>query len=308
MGRPERILDVNRRYHDAVADEYDAKWGITFGDVARDQVLGKLGKLLGAPPGPYGRALEIGAGTGYFSLNLMLAGVIGEAVCTDVSPGMLATLERNAERLGLDVGTVACDAAQLPFPDDSFDLVIGHAVLHHLPDVERSFREFARVLRPAGTLFFAGEPTLYGNRVAGIPKRLACSVSPVWRRAIGARPAGAAAADGGAAVRGRADGHELEPEVDVHAFTPDALAVAARTAAFEDVRVQGEELLASWFGWFNRSLEASAEQSDIPPGWVRYAYTGYLALQRVDRVLLEPRLPPAIFYNLMIAARKPSLT
>jgi SAM-dependent methyltransferase len=307
MARPERILDVNRRYHDAVAAEYDAKWGIGFGEVGRDQVLGKVGKLLGARPGPYERALEIGAGTGYFSLNLMSAGVIGEAVCTDVSTGMLAALERNAAELRLEVETVACDAAALPFGDGSFDLVIGHAVLHHLPDVERSFREFARVLAPAGTLFFAGEPSLYGDRVSSIPKRVAWRISPLWRRAVGARPAGDRG-NGAAPAGGESDEHELEREVDVHAFTPGVLAAAAGAAGLDQVQVRGEELLASWFGWFNRTLEASAEQSDIPWPWIRYAYNGYLALQRVDRALLEPRLPPAIFYNLMVAARKPSLT
>jgi SAM-dependent methyltransferase len=306
MARPERILDVNRRYHDAVAREYDAKWGIGFGDVGRDQVLGKVAKLLGARPGPYGRSLEIGAGTGYFSLNLMRAGVIGEAVCTDVSPGMLAALERNAAELGLDVDTVTCDATALPFSDGSFDLVIGHAVLHHLPDVDRSFREFARVLAPGGTLFFAGEPSVYGDRASSIPKSVAWRISPLWRRVVGARPA--CAIGNGASPVGEDDGHELEPEVDVRAFTPSVLAAAARAAGLEQVQVRGEELLASWFGWFNRTLEASAEQSDIPSPWIRYAYNGYLALQRVDRALLEPRLPPAIFYNLMVAARKPSLT
>jgi SAM-dependent methyltransferase len=305
MARPERILDVNRRYHDAVAAEYDAKWGVAFGDVARDQVLGKLGKLLGATPGPYGRALEVGAGTGYFSLNLMLAGVIGEVVCTDISPEMLGTLERSAAKLGLNVRTVACDAAALPFEDGSFNLVIGHAVLHHLPDVEHSFGEFARVLRPGGTLFFAGEPSLHGDRMSSIPKRVAWRISPLWRRAVGARPAGAAG-NHGAPADGEIDGHDLEPEVDVHAFSPGALVAAAHAAGLEHVRVRGEELLAGWFGWFNRTLEASAQQSDIPWGWIQYAYNGYLALQRVDRALLEPRLPPAIFYNLMVAARKPS--
>jgi hypothetical protein len=69
--------------------------------------------------------------------------------------------------------------------------------------------------------------------------------------------------------------------------------------------VRGEELLANWFGWFNRTLEATADAQDIPRGWIQYAYRGYILLQRVDRALLEPRLPPRIFYNLMLAARKP---
>ena len=97
---------------------------------------------------------------------MLQAGVVGAATCTDISPGMLATLERNAARLGLEVETAACDAAALPFEDESFDLVFGHAVLHHLPELERSFAEFHRVLRPGGTLFFAGEPSRQGDRIA----------------------------------------------------------------------------------------------------------------------------------------------
>src|SRR5215213_8477658 len=115
----EEILDVNRRYHDVAAAEYDTKWGVDFGDVGRAQVLGKVEKLLGRDPGPFDRALEIGAGTGYFSLNLMQSGVVRSGVCTDVSPGMLEALRANAQRLGLGVETVACDAAALPFEDAS---------------------------------------------------------------------------------------------------------------------------------------------------------------------------------------------
>jgi ubiquinone/menaquinone biosynthesis C-methylase UbiE len=293
---PDEILDVNRRYHDVAARDYDAKWGISFGEVGRRQVLGKLTKLLGPRPGPFARALEIGAGTGYFSLNLAASGVIGSATCTDISPGMLETLDGNARSLGLDVETAACDAAELPFEDESFELVLGHAVLHHLPDLERAFAEFERVLAPGGTLFFAGEPSRHGDRLAAIPKRAAQRVAPAWRRVVGARPA--------PRHEGEED-HALEGLVDVHAFVPGDLSRHASGAGFADVRVQGEELLANWFGWFNRTLEASADPADIPWAWIQYAYRGYLALQAVDRRLLEPRLPPRLFYNLMLAARKP---
>jgi ubiquinone/menaquinone biosynthesis C-methylase UbiE len=300
--KPEEILDVNRRYHDAAAREYDGKWGISFEDIGRAQVLGKVRKLLGPQPGPFGRSLEIGAGTGYFTLNLLQAGVVREAVCTDISPGMLRTLEGNAERLGLRVETAACDAAELPFEDESFDLVLGHAVLHHLPFLDRAFGEFARVLRPGGTLLFAGEPSRHGDRIASVPKRVAWRISPLWRRAVGARARPATNGDG----HGPADeDHALEGVVDVHAFTPADLERHARGAGLVDVRVRGEELLANWFGWFNRTVEASAHPADIPMPWIRYAYHGYVALQRVDRSLLEPRLPPQLFYNLMISARRP---
>ena len=295
------ILDVNRRYHDVAAGTYDAKWGISFGEIGHQQVLGKLTKLLGPRPGPFARSLEIGAGTGYFSLNLLQTGVVREVTCTDISPGMLAALEQNAQDLGLAVETVACDAAQLPFEDESFDLVFGHAVLHHLPDLDRAFAEFHRVLRPGGTLFFAGEPSRQGDRIAAVPKRVAWRISPAWRAAL--RVPRAPHLNGH--PRSDGDDHHLESQVDVHAFVPSDLERHAAGAGFESVRVRGEELLANWFGWFNRTLEASADPKGIPMPWIRYAYRGYLVLQGVDRRLLEGRLPPQLFYNLMLAAAKP---
>jgi SAM-dependent methyltransferase len=300
----EEIRDVNTRYHDVAAHGYDAKWGIDFGQIGRGQVLGKLRKLLGSElDRGFDRSLEIGAGTGYFSLNLLQAGVVTRATCTDISPGMLETLAANAERLGLQVRTARADAESLPFSDESFDLVLGHAVLHHLPDLRRAFVEFHRVLRPGGRIVFAGEPSRVGDRIAAIPKRGAGLVAPIWRRLLRAAPAPREAPAVGGAAWHAAD-HELEPFVDIHAFEPGELARYARRAGFESVKVRGEELAANWFGWFNRSLEASADPDDVPMLWRRYAFYGYLLLQRLDQALLEPRLPPAIFYNLLITARR----
>ena len=148
-------------------------------------------------------------------------------------------------------------------------------------------------------MFFAGEPSRSGDRLAAYPKRAAVKVAPLWRRALKARPA--PTHEGASDERE----HALEAVVDVHAFVPADLETHTRRAGFADVQVRGEELLANWFGWFNRTLEATAEPKDVPMGWIKYAYHGYIALQRVDRAVLEPRLPPRIFYNLMLAARKP---
>jgi SAM-dependent methyltransferase len=210
---------------------------------------------------------------------------------------MLAALRENAQRLELDVRTELLDAERLPFDDHSFDLVLGHAVLHHIPDLRRAFAEFERVLAPGGTVLFAGEPSRYGDRLARVPKRAANALAPLWRRAIGARAAPSQDEEAPDAA--------LEGFVDVHAFAPGELARAARGAGFVDVRITGEELLANWFGWTNRTLEASAAPQDVPWAWRQYAYRGYLMLQGLDRRLLESRLPPAIFYNLLLAARKP---
>lgn len=297
-GVAERIRDLNTRYHDGAAAQYDAKWGIDWGEVGADQVRQKLEKLLGRPLPTFGRSLEVGAGTGYFTLHMLKAGIVREAVATDISPGMVAALEKNAAQQGLQVEALVADAEWLPFEDESFDLVLGHAVLHHIPDLERAFSEFHRVLRPGGVIFFAGEPSRTGDRVAIVPKKAADHVAPLWRRAINARPAEHGHDDGGA------ENHALESQVDVHAFVPAELRAPVATAGFEAVDVRGEELAANWFGWFNRGLEASARDEDVPWGWKMYAFKGYLFFQKVDRRLLEGRLPAGIFYNLMVTAKK----
>jgi len=304
----EAIRDVNTRYHDAAADSYDTKWGVDYGEVGRAQVRGKLHKLLGKPLPTFERSLEIGAGTGYFTLNMLQDGTVREATATDISPGMLDALQTNARRIGVSVRTVACDTEDLPFPDASFDLVLGHAVLHHLPHLDRAFAEFHRVLRPGGRLLFAGEPSRTGDRIAAYPKGAGLRLAPLWRQIVGARAAEGYGSEGEHGAQAQApgdlDGESLEPLVDVHAFTPDELGAWARGAGFHDVEVRGEELLANWFGWMNRTLEATARPEDVPWLWRQYAFRGYLLLQRMDVALLEGRLPPAVFYNLMIAARK----
>jgi ubiquinone/menaquinone biosynthesis C-methylase UbiE len=293
----EQIKDANTRYHDEAAGSYDSKWGIDFGAVGQEQVRGKLTKALGSEPEePFGDALEIGAGTGYFTLNLLQLGLIRSATATDISSGMLETLGATAARLGVEVETRRCEAEELPFDDESFDLVFGHAVLHHIPDLDRAFAEFGRVLRPGGAIAFCGEPSRYGDRLAVLPKRGALAVAPLWRRLVGAsaRPYDPVSQNGG----------DLESQVDVHAFAPSDLERGLRLAGFGEVRLRGEELLANACGWAARTLESTAVPDEVPFRWRRFAFRSYIALQRVDSALLEPRLPPQLFYNLVLSARK----
>jgi ubiquinone/menaquinone biosynthesis C-methylase UbiE len=297
---PEHIKDVNTRYHDAAADEYDAKWGIDFGETGQEQVRLKLVKALGGRDGAsFGDALEIGSGTGYFSLNLVQLGVIKRLTATDISPGMLDRLSATAEGLGVpDVTTVVTEAEVLPFDDESFDLVLGHAVLHHIPDLDKAFAEFRRVLRPGGMIAFAGEPSRYGDRLAALPKRVGILAAPVWRRLTGARERAVAEAD-------LSHGHSLEGEVDVHAFAPADLRRLLRDAKFEDRHVGGEELLSNAWGWGLRTVESTAEPESVSWAWRSFAFRSYIALQKVDTRLLEPNLPAELFYNLLVSARKP---
>jgi len=189
---------------------------------------------------------------------------------------MLKRLATTAEGLGLTgVTTVSTEAEELPFADESFDLVFGHAVLHHIPDLGRAFAEFRRVLRPGGVIAFAGEPSRYGDRLAAVPKRAGMLVAPAWRRLTGAQRRAVAEAD-------QSNGHALEGEVDVHAFAPADLRRLLREGGFEDRRVGGEELLSNAWGWGLRTVESSAEPESLAP----------LRLPQLHRPA-EGRHPPA---------------
>ena len=296
---PEEIKDANVRYHDVAASDYDVKWGIDLGEIGQGQVRAKFTKALGSwPARPFADTLEIGAGTGYFSLNLLSLGAIRAAVATDISQGMLDSLQASADRLGLPVTTVRAEAEHLPFDDASFDLVCGHAIVHHIPDLELAFSEFSRVLRPGGTVAFCGEPSRNGDRLAEVPKRAGMAMAPVWRRLVNAPPR---ADERG----GNAGGHGLESDVDVHTFRPEQLGGLLEGAGFVDLRVRGEELASNVYGWLLRSLEATADPDRLPMRWRLFAYRTCLALQRLDAAVLEPYLPPSLFYNLVFSARKP---
>ncbi len=101
----DNIRDVNIRYHDLAAADYDAKWGIDYGEAGQAQVIGKLAKALGREPERYERSLEIGAGTGYFTLNLLRAGVIARGG----RDRHLARHARDAVRLGRAAGPRRAD-------------------------------------------------------------------------------------------------------------------------------------------------------------------------------------------------------
>jgi ubiquinone/menaquinone biosynthesis C-methylase UbiE len=297
----EHIKDVNARYHDAAAGSYDSKWGIDFGPVGQEQVAAKVRKALGSDTPPrFGDALEIGAGTGYFSLNLANQGIVEHLTATDISAGMLSSLEETAAELDIPVTTVVTEAETLPFEDESFDVVMGHAVLHHIPDLDRAFSEFFRVLRPGGAIIFCGEPSRYGDRLAAAPKAVGSLVSPIWRRALSADRLTHTAEELDD------DEHNLEPEVDVHAFVPADLRTILPRAGFEQTAVNGEELVANVWGWGMRSMESTAVPDSVPAGWRNFAFRSYIALQKVDVAVLEPHLPAELFYNLLLSARKPA--
>jgi ubiquinone/menaquinone biosynthesis C-methylase UbiE len=295
---------ANILYHDWEAQTYDQKWSISFDQRCVDYARDRFQHIAGRAGWPYGAALEVGCGTGFFILNLMLAGVIdtmpGNAHVTDLSPGMVGAAGQNAESLGFRVEGRVADAERLPYDDATFDLVVGHAVLHHIPDVEQALREVLRVLKPGGRFVFAGEPTKWGDVIA---RRL--SRATWWTATRATRLPGLEAWR-----RPRPELDEssraaaLEAVVDLHTFVPAELRRTALRAGAVDVEVRTEELTSAWLGWPVRTFEHAVPREKLGIRWANFAFRSWRRLSAVDRVL-ESVVPPGLFYNAEVTGFRP---
>ena len=291
---------ANVLYHDWEAGSYDEKWSISYDERCLTYARDRFAYVADWPARPYPRALELGSGTGFFLLNLMQAGLARHGSVTDISPGMVAVALRNAGSLGLAVDGRVADAETIPYPDASFDVVVGHAVLHHIPDVERALREVLRVLKPGGRFVFAGEPTRYGDVVARRLSRAtwwaATRVTRLpalsgWRRSQRELDESSRAA-------------ALEAVVDLHTFPPAALRRMAIAAGAVDVSVRTEELTAAWFGWPVRTFEAAVPPGKLGWDWAVFAYRTWQRLSAVDRRLARV-VPAGLFYNALLTGVRP---
>jgi ubiquinone/menaquinone biosynthesis C-methylase UbiE len=299
-------LDIKTKqivYHDWESGHYDDKWSISFDERCIDYALGRY--LKAVPDGRrYEKVLEVGCGTGFFLLNLAQAGVIGEAHCTDISEGMVDVCVGNGARLGIEVEGRVADAERLPYGDAEFDLVIGHAVVHHLPDLEQAFSEFLRVLKPGGRLVIAGEPTRIGDRIANQFKRAARIGVKAAAAVLGAERV---LADPFAALpTEEREAAALDTEVDLHIFSPEDLERLARGAGFGEVRTETEELTANWFGWTTRTVEAMVGEERLPVRYPWYAYRVWNRLFAFDDRVLSKVVPKGVFYNAILTGVKPS--
>lgn len=114
------------------------------------------------------RLLDLGCGAGETSVYLASQGA--RVVATDISRRMLQVTRALALKHGQQVVTQQAVAERLPFADESFDLVFGNGVLHHV-EIRGALREIHRVLRPGGRAAFI-EPLPY-NPVIEVYRRLA---------------------------------------------------------------------------------------------------------------------------------------
>ncbi|HEY2043535.1 MAG TPA: class I SAM-dependent methyltransferase [Jatrophihabitans sp.] len=292
---------ANVLYHDWESGSYDEKWSISFDRRCIDYARDRFSHVAGTDGWPYASALELGCGTGFFLLNLKLAGVIESGHVTDLSPGMVEVATGNAAKLGLDIEGRVADAESIPYPDDSFDLVVGHAVLHHIPDVEQALREVLRVLKPGGRFVFAGEPTRYGDIVARRLSRFTWWATTRVTRLPKLRQWARPKAELDESSRAAA----LEAVVDIHTFDPGELRRTALRSGAIDVQSRTDELTAAWFGWPVRTFEAAVPPGKLGFGWANFAFSMWKRLHAADSNLLARVVPAGLFYNLEITGTKP---
>ena len=101
------------------------------------------------PEGPLD-ILDVGTGTGYFAILLSREG--HRVTGADLTPAMIAEAREAAAQAGTDPVFVLMDAQALGFADGSFDAVVTRNLTWTLPDPEKAYAEWCRVLRPGGVL------------------------------------------------------------------------------------------------------------------------------------------------------------
>jgi SAM-dependent methyltransferase len=113
---------------------------------------GRLLEILDPQPGE--RVLEVGPGTGYYTLDVAArVGREGSVEILDVQQEMLDHTMRRAGEAGLaNVTPTLADATAMPYEDDSFDAAYLVTVLGEVPDQAAAIRELRRVLKPGGRL------------------------------------------------------------------------------------------------------------------------------------------------------------
>jgi len=99
--------------------------------------------------------VDVGAGTARISRALSLNYKKADMYIVDISEQMIIEASKKAPKWFSKQHFICADAAQLPFIDDSVDLLISNLMLQWCNDIPAVFAEFARVLKPDGALFFS---------------------------------------------------------------------------------------------------------------------------------------------------------
>lgn len=97
--------------------------------------------------------LELGCGTGaQWTSRLGMLPPESRLILSDLSMGMVETVRQKFEA-SKNVNVLKIDIQSIPFPDDSFDVIIANHMLYHVPELHKALSEVVRVLKPGGTFY-----------------------------------------------------------------------------------------------------------------------------------------------------------
>lgn len=145
----EKRLEREREFHDH-AFSSDLREGTqkfyALTQIEYDEYEARLRTLL-----PGADVLEYGCGPYGFIYEAAMTARSASAI--DISPVAIQISQEKAKKMKVPAEFFVMNCEQMDFPDDSFDLIFGVSILHHL-DLTKTFSEMRRVLRPGGVILF----------------------------------------------------------------------------------------------------------------------------------------------------------
>ncbi len=139
--------DDPKAVYDRVASHYErfrALWIALAGNAVEQPMLAELTAILA----PGQRILDAGCGTGTLARQIVAMQPSVDLTMLDLSPAMLAYTD------DLPGEHVEGSVLDLPFPDDSFDIVVSSWVIETVPDPIKAVSEYLRVIKPTGYVLY----------------------------------------------------------------------------------------------------------------------------------------------------------
>lgn len=224
---PTDAAETVRNVYERIAAEYDER--IPGVGPADERFMETEMAYLNERIGPNDEVLELGCGTGRFVVEF--APRVRSLTGIDLSPAMLAEAERKATAVGGKPELVEGDMRELPFPDDSFDVVYTMLALMHIPveDRQQVFDEAARVLKHGGRML-VGVKNQQFERLHEGDRFAAVDVTDVARKQL----------------RFTHTQSGVDLEAPWASFSPDDLARHFAVAGLTFVHLRGNSPLAVW--------------------------------------------------------------
>lgn len=142
-------IDITRQHFDQTAEDYDNSHDGKFVQCMYEEIISRALTLEG------NSILDLGCGNGNI-IRMLESKKEAEYYGLDLSESMI---EQAKKRVSSGVKLEVGDAIQMPYPDESFDLIICNASFHHYTQPGKAVSEIRRVLKTGGVLIL-GDPTL----------------------------------------------------------------------------------------------------------------------------------------------------